>query len=79
MADKLRHHDERAGRRFGEAQAIGHLAGRKPAKTLHHFLRHVPEHGIGAAKGDDRKLRKRRQVLQHMIRAEGEEEGAASA
>ena len=49
IADILRHENERAGCRLGEAEPVEHLARREPSIVLHHVLRHVGEHGIGAA------------------------------
>ena len=49
-------HDQRPRRRLREAQAHQHLAGLEPVIGLDRLLRHVGEHRIGAAEGDDRHL-----------------------
>ena len=56
-ADKLHNHDQGTRRRLGHAEPVEHLAGPEPAIVLDRLLRHVGEHRIGAAKGDDRHLR----------------------
>ena len=56
-ADELHDHDQRARRRLGHAEPVEHLAGPEPAIGLDRLLRHVGEHRIGAAEGDDRHLR----------------------
>ena len=50
------HHDQRARRRLGHAEAVEHLAGLQPAVGLDRLLRDIGEHRIGAAEGDDRHL-----------------------
>ena len=55
-ADELHHLDQRTGRRLRHAEAVEHLAGREPAVVLDGLLRHVGEHGVGAAEGHDGEL-----------------------
>ena len=56
-ADELHHHDQRPRGGLGHAEPVEHLAGLEPAIGLDRLLRHVGEHGIGAAEGDDGHLR----------------------
>ena len=51
-ADEAGDQDERSGRRFGQTQPVHHLARGQPAIGLHRVLRHVGEHGVGAAEGE---------------------------
>jgi hypothetical protein len=52
-ADELHDHDERSGGGLGHAEPVQHLAGLEPVVGFDCLLRHVGEHGIGAAKGDN--------------------------
>ena len=57
-ADELDDHDQRPRCRLRHAEPIQHLAGLQPAIGLDRLLRHVGEHGIGTAEGDDGHLGK---------------------
>ena len=58
-------------RRLGEAQAIDHFGGRQPMIVLYRLLSHVAQDRIGAAEGDDRKLREEeRDLAEHMMPSE---------
>jgi hypothetical protein len=71
IADKLRDHDQRAGRGFGQPQPVGHFGRGQPVLRAHRLLRHIGEHGIGAAERDHRQLGKKHPDLpQHVMRAE---------
>ncbi len=63
-ADELQDHDERPGRRFGEAEAIHHLAGREPAVMGEGLLRDVGQNRVGAAESDDRRLAEKEAFLE---------------
>ena len=74
-AHELRHHDERAGRRLGHPEAVQHLAGPEPAIGTDRLLGNIGEHGIGAAKGDDRHLAEEQgDVAEHIAAAERDQE-----
>ena len=55
-AHELRHHDQRAGRRFGQPQPVQHLAGGDPAVMVDRLLGDIGQHRIGAAERDHRHL-----------------------
>ena len=70
-ADELRHLDQRAGQRLGEAQPVDHLRRAHPAVGLHRLLRHVGEQRIGAAEAHHRELgEEQADVDEHVLRAE---------
>ena len=54
--DELQHHDQRAGRGFGHAEAVEHLAGLEPAVVLDRLLGDIGEHRVGAAERHHRHL-----------------------
>jgi len=58
-ADELHHHDQRPRGGLGHAEPVQHLAGLEPAVRLDRLLRHVGEHGVGAAEGDHSHLREK--------------------
>src|ERR1700694_996539 len=51
--DELQNHNERAGRGFGETEAIEHLRRGQPMIMLDCLLRNVRQHGIGAAESNN--------------------------
>ena len=74
-AHELEHHDERAGRGLGHAEAVEHLAGLEPAVVLDRLLGDVGQHRVGAAEGHDRHGREEGgDLAEHVVGAERHEE-----
>ena len=87
-AHELQHHDERAGRGLGHAQAVEHLVGLHPAEGIHRHLGRIGQHRVGAAEGDDRGLaeegrdagsRRRPAPWSQRIRAKGADQTSSQA
>src|SRR5882672_10240995 len=77
-ADELKHHDERAGRGFGETQPVEHLARVKPAMVLDRLLADVRQHRVRAAERHHRRLAKEEPFAEQRVpptqpRAEGQD------
>ncbi len=71
--DELEDHDQRPRRGLGHPETVEHLGGREPSVGAHRLLRHVGEHGIGAAEGDQSHLREEdADVGEYVARTQGE-------
>ncbi|MNS68041.1 hypothetical protein D3C72_1013070 [compost metagenome] len=63
-------HDQRAGRRFAQRQAIHHLRARDPVVVVGGALHQVGQHGIRAAKREQGRLaEKHAHLRQRLVRA----------
>jgi hypothetical protein len=53
-SNELQDHDERTGRRFGEAESIKHLIGTEPLIMFDRQLRDIGQHGISSTECHER-------------------------
>ena len=74
-ADELQHHDQRARRGLGHAEAVEHLARLQPVIMLDRLLGDIGQHRIGAAERHHRHLaEEQRDLAEHVGLSERDQE-----